>query len=413
MKVKVLQINSVCGIGSTGRIATDIHRTLIEQGHESYIAYGRELPKNCDNTIKIGTKFDNYVHVAKTRILDKHGFGSKKATNEFIKKVKELDPDVIHLHNIHGYYINIDVLFNYLKEADKPVIWTLHDCWSFTGHCSHFDYIGCDKWIEGCFDCPQKREYPKSILLDNSRSNFMNKKDLFANSSNLYIIAVSEWLENKVRQSFFVDKNILTINNGIDIDVFHPKMKVSNEKLQKICSLNKFIILSASNSWNNRKGLNTAIEFSLYLAEDEVLVIVGVDRKQLRSLPPNIIGIEKTNNIDELVDIYSIADVFVNFSVEETFSMVTVEAMSCGTPVVVFNSTATPYLISEGCGYVAKKNNVKEMYNYINRVKENGKASYSKNCITRAHTMYNKKNTICRYIQLYENVINIQVDKDR
>src|SRR5690554_6445846 len=143
--MKVLQVNSVCGIGSTGRIATDINNILIEQGHESYIAYGRDLPKNCENAIRIGTKIDNYTHVAKTRLLDKHGFGSIKATKEFINKVIDINPDIIHLHNIHGYYINIEILFDYLKEANKPVVWTLHDCWSFTGHCSNFDYVGCDK----------------------------------------------------------------------------------------------------------------------------------------------------------------------------------------------------------------------------------------------------------------------------
>ena len=175
--MKVLQINSVCGIGSTGRIATDIHNILIEQGHESYIAYGRDLPKNCDDAIRIGTKIDNYTHVAKTRLLDKHGFGSKRATIEFIDKVKKLNPDIIHLHNIHGYYINIEILFDYIKEAKKPVVWTLHDCWSFTGHCSHFDYLGCNKWKTGCFDCPQKNEYPKSLILDKSDWNYSKKKE--------------------------------------------------------------------------------------------------------------------------------------------------------------------------------------------------------------------------------------------
>ena len=155
--MKVLQINSVCGVGSTGRIATDIHSMLTNQGHESYIAFGRNLPENCNNTIRIGTKYDNYSHVALTRVSDKHGFGSKKATNEFIKEVEKLDPDIIHLHNIHGYYINIEILFEYLKKADKPVIWTLHDCWSFTGHCTHFDYVGCDKWKTGCYNCPEKK----------------------------------------------------------------------------------------------------------------------------------------------------------------------------------------------------------------------------------------------------------------
>ena len=163
--MRVLQINSVCGVGSTGRIATDIHSMLIQKGYESYIAYGRDLPKNCTASIKIGTKLDNYIHVALTRALDKHGFGSIKATRNFIKKVDQLDPDIIHLHNIHGYYINIKVLFDYLKKSGKPVIWTLHDCWSFTGHCAHFDYAGCNKWTTGCHNCPEKSSYPASIFL--------------------------------------------------------------------------------------------------------------------------------------------------------------------------------------------------------------------------------------------------------
>ena len=218
--MKILQINSVCGIGSTGRIATDIHNILIEQGHESYIAYGRDLPKNCDNAIRIGTKIDNYTHVAKTRLLDKHGFGSKQATIEFIESVKELNPDIIHLHNIHGYYINIEILFNYLKEANKPVVWTLHDCWSFTGHCSHFDYIGCNKWRTGCFDCPQKQEYPKSILVDNSKWNYNKKKAIFNGLKKLTIVTPSNWLAELVGDSFLKKYEIITINNGIDTAIF-------------------------------------------------------------------------------------------------------------------------------------------------------------------------------------------------
>ena len=190
--MKVLQINSVCGVGSTGRIATDLYKVLEEQGHECVIAYGRGTAPEGIKTIKIGTDFDNYMHVAKTRIFDKHGFGSTKATKEFIEKVKAYDPDVIHLHNIHGYYINIEILFNYLKEANKKVIWTLHDCWAFTGHCSHFDYIGCDKWKDECEKCPQKKEYPSSILKDNSNWNYEKKKQIFTSVNNMTIVTPSD-----------------------------------------------------------------------------------------------------------------------------------------------------------------------------------------------------------------------------
>jgi putative colanic acid biosynthesis glycosyltransferase len=213
--MKVLQINSVCGIGSTGRIATDIHDILIEQGHESYIAYGRDLPKNCENAIRIGTKIDNYTHVAKTRLLDKHGFGSIKATKEFINKVIDINPDIIHLHNIHGYYINIEILFDYLKEANKPVVWTFHDCWSFTGHCAYFDYVGCNKWKTGCYSCPEKKAYPSSLIFDNSKNNYINKKEIFTVVKNLTIVTPSQWLANLVQESFLNEYPVKVINNGI------------------------------------------------------------------------------------------------------------------------------------------------------------------------------------------------------
>ena len=220
--MKVLQINSVCGIGSTGRIATDIHHILTEQGHESYIAYGRNLPMNCENTIRIGKKFDNYSHVAFTRIYDKHGFGSIKATKEFIEKIKELNPDIIHLHNIHGYYINIELLFDYLKKANKPVVWTLHDCWAFTGHCAHFDYIQCRKWQTGCEKCPQKTSYPSSYIFDHSKENYKKKKEIFTGVNNLIIVTPSKWLANLAKKSFLGDYPIEVINNGIDLDHFKP-----------------------------------------------------------------------------------------------------------------------------------------------------------------------------------------------
>jgi len=168
----------VCGIGSTGRIVTDIHKMLSEQGIQSYVAFGREPHKNCNLTIKIGTTIDFYQHVILTRIYDKHGFGSRNATLDLIHKICEINPDIIHLHNIHGYYIHIDILFNYIKKNEKKIVWTLHDCWSFTGHCAHFDYVGCEKWKNGCYDCPEKKSYPASILIDNSKYNYNDRVDL-------------------------------------------------------------------------------------------------------------------------------------------------------------------------------------------------------------------------------------------
>ncbi|MFY9297169.1 MAG: glycosyltransferase [Caldicoprobacterales bacterium] len=395
--MKVLQINSVCGIGSTGRIATDIHNMLIEQGHESYIAYGRDLPRNCDNAIRIGNKIDNYAHVLLTRLFDKHGFGSIKATEEFIKKVEEIDPDVIHLHNIHGYYINIEVLFDYLKEADKPVIWTLHDCWAFTGHCAYFDYVGCEKWKTGCYDCPEKKSYPSSRLLDKSKQNYLKKKEIFTGVKNMTIVTPSSWLAELVRESFLGECPVKVINNGIDLKIFKPTKSNFREKYN---IEDKFIILGVANVWDRRKGFDYFIELSKLIKIDEIIVMVGLTEKQKRSLPDNIIGITRTNDVNELVEIYTAADYFLNPSLEETMGLVTVEALACGTPVIVSNSTAVPEVVNEKCGKIVLDNSTKGFYSAI---VNNDRDFSSIECIKQAQK-YDKQKMYKKYLNLYNEV---------
>ena len=332
--MNVLQINSVCGVGSTGRIATDLYKVLEEQGHECVIAYGRGTAPEGIKTIKIGTDFDNYMHVAKTRLFDKHGFGSTKATKEFIKKVKEYDPDVIHLHNIHGYYINIEILFNYLKEVDKKVIWTLHDCWAFTGHCSHFDYIGCDKWKAECEKCPQKKEYPSSILKNNSNWNYEKKKQLFTSVNNMTIVTPSRWLSNLVKESFLNKYPIKVINNGIDLGIFKPTKSNFREKhnLQ-----DKIIILGVASVWTKKKGFYYFIEVAKKLNDSFKVVMVGISEKQKTRLPKNILAISRTNNAKELAEIYSAADIFINPTLEDTYPTTNLEAIACNTKVITFD----------------------------------------------------------------------------
>lgn len=395
--MKVLQINSVCGIGSTGRIATDIHSMLIEQGHESYIAYGRDLPRNCDNAIRIGNKIDNYAHVLLTRLFDKHGFGSIKATEEFIKKVEEIDPDVIHLHNIHGYYINIEVLFDYLKEADKPVIWTLHDCWAFTGHCAYFDYVGCEKWKTGCYDCPEKKSYPSSRLLDKSKQNYLKKKEIFTGVKNMTIVTPSNWLAELVRESFLGEYPVKVINNGIDLKIFKPTKSNFREKYN---IEDKFIILGVANVWDRRKGFDYFIELSKLIKRDEIIVMVGLTEKQKRSLPDNIIGITRTNDVNELVEIYTAADYFLNPSLEETMGLETVEALACGTPVIVSNSTAVPEVVNEKCGKIVLDNSTKGFYSAI---VNNDRDFSSIECIKQAQK-YDKQKMYKKYLNLYNEV---------
>lgn len=400
--MKVLQINSVCGIGSTGRIATDIHNILIEQGHESYIAYGRDLPKNCDNAIRIGTKIDNYTHVAKTRVLDKHGFGSKRATIEFIDEVKELDPDIIHLHNIHGYYINIEILFNYLKKANKPVVWTLHDCWSFTGHCAYFDYAGCNKWQKGCYKCPEKKSYPSSLVFDNSKGNYLSKKEIFSGIKNLTIVTPSQWLANLVQKSFLNEYPVKVINNGIDLDIFRPKVGDFKKKFNLD---GKFIILGVASVWDRRKGLKYFVELADKVSNDEAVVLVGLSEKQISQIPKNIIGITRTNNVEELVDIYSSADVFVNPTLEDNFPTTNLEALACGTPVVTFDTGGSPESIDEISGSIVYEKDSISLYQTIQAIKNKRIENISQYCTETAMKHYNKAIKFNEYIDLYRNKV--------
>lgn len=333
--MKILQINSVCGKGSTGRIVLDIHRALLENGHESYVAYGRKPSIGCSEAIKIGTDFDVYMHVLKTRLFDLHGFGSKKATARFLRRVEEIDPDIIHLHNIHGYYINIELLFKYLKEKQKPVVWTLHDCWAFTGHCTYFDFVGCDRWKTGCYHCPQKRRYPASWILDRSRKNWQDKKRLFTGIRNMILVTPSKWLADLVKQSFLKEYPVEVIPNGIDINLFKP---TPSDFRKKYGLEGKFIILGVANVWEERKGLNYFLELSRMLRDDEVIVLVGLNKKQIKTLPNSIVGIPKTNSPVELAKIYSAADIFVNPTLEENYPTVNLEAQACGSYVITFDS---------------------------------------------------------------------------
>lgn len=390
--MKILQINSVCGVGSTGRIATDLYKVLEEQGHECVIAYGRGTAPEGIKTIKIGRNFDNYMHVAKTRLFDKHGFGSTKATKDFIKKVEEYNPDVIHLHNIHGYYINIEILFNYLKRANKKVIWTLHDCWAFTGHCSHFDYIGCDKWKSNCENCPQKKDYPNSLFKDNSKWNYKKKKELFTGIKDMTIITPSEWLAKLVKKSLLRDYKVKVINNGIDLEIFKP---TKGNLREKYGLKDKIVILGITSQWSDRKGLSKFIKLSKQLDDKYQIILVGVTQKQRNKLPENIITISKTNDTRELAEIYTSVDVFLNLTMEDNFPTTNLEALACGVPVVTFKTGGSAECISKGCGVAVEKGNIKLIVDAINLIKDD--KNISEKCLMRSRC-YNKYD---RYNEYY------------
>jgi glycosyltransferase involved in cell wall biosynthesis len=402
MKMNILQINSVCGIGSTGRIATDLHSLLISQGQQTTIAFGRDAARNCEQTIRIGSKLDNYLHVTRTRILDSHGFGSAAATKKLVTRIKALNPDVIHLHNLHGYYLHIGLLFDYLKEANKTVIWTLHDCWAFTGHCAYFDFVGCERWRSHCHDCPLKSEYPKSLLLDRSQQNFQQKKALFTGVQKLTIVTPSKWLAALVRQSFLREYPVTVINNGIDLNVFQP---TASDFRRRYNLEDQFILLGVATPWSERKGYRYFLDLAKLLRLDEKIVLVGVSTEQIKELPTGIIGIAKTNSTAELAEIYSAADLFINPTLEDNFPTTNLEALACGTPVVTFNSGGSPECLEAGCELVVERGDLPGLLAAIATVRKVGKAAYSEQCRKRAQDRFDKDARLGEYVELYKAIL--------
>lgn len=403
--MKLLQISIEVNSGSVGRIAEQIGQKAIESGWDSYIAYARNNLPSKSQTIKIGTLYDVYKHGVLTRITDKHGFYSTHATKQLIKQIDEIKPDIIHLHHLHGYYINIEVLFNYLAKVRTPVVWTFHDCWSFTGHCAYFDYIGCNKWETGCFECPQKTEYPASFLLDRSKKNYKDKKLLFNSVKNLTIVPVSYWLGDLVKHSYLKGYPVKVIQNGIDIELFKPAQNIKEIK-KRLNINNKFIILGVASPWSKRKGFQDFVRLSHYTTDNEIIILVGLSKKQIKNLPNNIIGIERTENVQQLADLYSIADVFVNPTYEDTFPTTNLESLSCGTPIVTYKTGGSVESVSEETGFVVEKGDINGVLDAIKNIKHKNKENLMLNCRKRAVDKYNKQNKFAEYIELYNNVLD-------
>ena len=336
--MKILMINSVCGVKSTGRICTDLAKELEKNGHEVKIAYGREkVPLEYQKyAIRIGNNLDVKIHGLQSRLFDMAGFGSKKVTQKFIEWIKKYNPDVIHLHNLHGYYINIEILFQYLKKEFRgKIIWTLHDCWAFTGHCAYFDYVRCEEWKKECKRCVQKKEYPKCVGVSNSNNNFFKKKQLFTGIDNLIIVTPSQWLADLVKNSFLKEYKVKVIHNGIDTRIFK---KIETNIKSRYNLKDKKIILGVAAIWDRRKGLDYFIELSNKLDNSYQIVVIGINKEQKQQLPQNIIGILKTSSVKELIEWYSVADIFVNPTLEDNYPTTNLEAIACGTPVITFNT---------------------------------------------------------------------------
>ena len=354
--MKVLMINSVCGIRSTGRICTDLATAFERQGHEVKIAYGREnVPEQFQKyAIRIGSDLDNRLHGLKARLLDGSGFGSKKATIEFLKWVNEFNPDVIHLHNLHGYYINIELLFDYLRECGKKVIWTLHDCWAFTGHSAFCDAAGCERWKFGCNHCPEIGLYPKSYT-DRSRTNWERKKIAMQSVPNLSIVTPSKWLAGLVKDSFLSEYPVKVIYNGIDTTQFYP---MKND-FRETCGIkDKFVLLGVSTTWEDRKSLSDFIELSKRLGDPYQIILVGVTHEQKKLLPDRIITIEPTNSAKELEYICNAADLLLDLSYCKSFPLTNFEAMGCTAPLLTYKVLGKQDTVKEHVDVVVEQGDV-------------------------------------------------------
>lgn len=364
--MKCLIINSVCGVGSTGRICTDIARQLEEKGYEVKIAYGRKgtVPEQFQKfAVRIGTDFECTMHAVQTRLFDTHGFGSRHATRNFLIWAENYKPDLLWLHNIHGYYINIEMLFDWIKQhPEMQVKWTLHDCWAFTGHCTHFTIAQCDQWKSQCSRCTQLRQYPACFAMSSVSKNFERKRKAFSNVKNMTLITPSKWLAELTRQSFLKEYPVEVHYNTIDASVFKPTPSKfrENHGLQ-----DRIIVLGVANVWKDRKGLMDFYQLADLLDDRFVIVLVGLKEKQIKNLPQRIIGVERTNSPKELAELYTVADVFVNPTYEDNYPTVNLEAQACGTKVITYNTGGCKETLYTSNAKLIEPGNIKELYKAI------------------------------------------------
>lgn len=407
---KLLQINT-CITQSTGRIAQQIGEEAMSEGWDSYIAFPAREPITASRSklIHIGWKADQYFHALMSRIFDCCGFLSRYSTKKLIKQIETIKPDVIQLHNIHGYYLNIPILFKYLKRSGIPVVWTLHDCWAFTGHCVHYTCVNCMKWKTGCYDCPRKKTYPTSFVFDRSKQNYIAKKKAYANMPNLTIVPVSYWLGDVTSQSMLGQYSIHVIQNGIDMNVFRPRTDAIAKVRKQYGLESKYVILGVATGWSEEVGLSTFFRLRKHLPSHFAIVMVGCTQEILKQLPEGIVGISRTNNVDELAEIYSAVDILFNGSYQETFGLVTAEALSCGTPVIVYNATACSEIVTVETGYIAEPKNEEQVLKYI--VEDSNlcvelRKSRSQKCRDYALQHFDREKKYQEYIHLYKEVTN-------
>lgn len=398
-QIRVLQISTVCGSGSVGRIMVDIYHTLEKNGDRALIAYGRQKAPDGIQAFRFGSGADMALHVLSTFFKGEHGFASAGQTRRLTEKIRQWDPDVIHLHNIHGFVLQVELLFAYLKEAGKPVVWTLHDCWPYTGHCAFYDYTGCGGWKSGCRFCREyRRTYPYALFKNRTESNYIRKRAAFTGVPGLTLAVPSRWLEAEVKQSFLGAYPVEVIPNGIDRGKFRPMRTGLRARLGLE---DRFVVLGVANVWERRKGLAYLLWLAEKLPADCRVVLIGLSGRQKRRLPEKVLGISRTADTEELAGYYSMADVFVNATLEDNFPTTNLEALSCGTPVITFDTGGSPECLDESCGRVVPKGDKRALLEAVLLEKQEPRGQ--KDCLKRAE-QYRKEDRFREYAKLYRRL---------
>lgn len=397
--MKIIEINS-CNYGSTGKIMIQIAEKATQEGHNVVICWPAERSNRRDiriENIVIGNRISRNLHLILAYFTGLNGCFSYLSTVNFLRKIKKIKPDIIHLHNLHNCYINLPLLFSFIKKNHVRIVWTLHDCWAFTGQCPHFNSISCEKWKIRCTNCPQYREYPKANI-DQTSLLWSKKKKWFTGIDDLTLVTPSKWLKNLVEESYLNKYDIQVINNGIDLKAFNYMPNNLKKKLN--IDNDCYVVLGVSFSWSEKKGLDIFVDLAKVLDDNYRIILIGTNDEIDKQIPANIISIHKTENQRELVEFYSIANVFLNPTREDNFPTVNMESLACGTPVITFNTGGSPEILDDTCGIVIEDENVNSIKKTIIHVCENNLFS-REDCRKRA-LKYSSERMIKEYINVYE-----------
>lgn len=405
----LLQINPVLRVStSTGRIMQEIGEQAWQHGWKSYVAYsrGRDGLKPCrSHVVPVGSRWSVFWHGVATRLFDRHGLASSRATRSLIRQIEAVAPDIIHLHNIHGYFLNYRLLFRYLSRCGIPVVWTVHDCWLYTGHCYYYTFARCGKWQSGCHHCPQKKRFPASFFVDRSARNYADKRAAFTSMprNRLTLVPVSEWMKGEMQRSFLREYDFRVIRNGIDTDVFCP---CEPEAVKRRLHLQgKRLLLGVASVWSREKGFDDFVRLAAMLNPEERIVLIGLKPEEQKGLPGNVIGVARTENVHQLAEFYSAADAFLNLTWQDNYPTVNMEALACGTPVVAYRTGGNVEALTRQTGFAVEPGDLEGVLRAVRAIEQKGKACYRGLCREHALAHFRKEDRYADYLELYDGLL--------